>query len=179
MSNSGVSSRGHIVFAVVVLGITLWAYGGVLSPVFAQSDFIIYPKDGQSQEQQEKDKFQCYSWGKNQAGFDPMEPPRATEAPPQTGAKRGGALKGGVGGALLGAAVGGISGGSSGARKGAAIGGLSGGVMGGARSQEQKRQEEHAAQQWERDQVNQYAQNRNLYNRAYSACLEGRGYMVR
>jgi uncharacterized protein YcfJ len=150
-----------------------------LSPVFAQSDFIIYPKDGQSQEQQEKDKFQCYSWGKNQTGFDPMEPPRATEAPPQKGAKRGGALKGGVGGALLGAAVGGISGGSKGARKGAAIGGLSGGVMGGARSQEQKRQEEHAAQQWERDQVNQYAQNRNLYNRAYSACLEGRGYTVR
>ena len=160
--------------------IAVWGLIGLLANVaFAQSEMFIYPQEGQSQEQQEKDKFECYSWGKEQTGFDPMETPRATEAPPQKGAKRGGALKGGVGGALLGAAVGGISGGSKGARKGAAIGGLSGGVMGGARSQEQKRQEEHAAQQWERDQANQYAQNRNLYNRAYSACLEGRGYTVR
>jgi hypothetical protein len=179
MSNPGSLSRVQTVFAIVILSITLGAYGWALSPVFAQSDFIIYPKDGQSQEQQDKDKFECYSWGKKQTGFDPMETPRVTEAPPQKGAKRGGAVKGAAGGALLGVAIGGITGGSRGARKGAAIGGLSGGVMGGVRSQDQKRQEEHAMQQWERDQANQYAQNRNLYNRAYSACLEGRGYTVR
>ncbi len=179
MSNSDFLSRVQIVFAVVILGIALGAFNGALSPVFAQSDFIIFPNDGQSQEQQEKDKFACYSWSKNQTGFDPMETPRVTEAPPQKEAKRGGALKGGVGGALLGAAIGGISSGSKGARKGAAIGGISGGVMGGARSQNQKRQEEHAEQQWAQDQANQYAQKRNFYNRAYSACLEGKGYTVR
>jgi hypothetical protein len=179
MNNSGFLSRLQIAFTIVILGITFGAYDGALSPVFAQNDFIIYPKDGQSQEQQEKDKFECYSWGKKQTGFDPMETPRVTEAPPQKEAQRGGAVKGGVGGALLGAAIGSISGGSKGARKGAAIGGISGGVLGGARSQDQRRQEEHAAQQWERDQANQYAQKRNSYNRAYAVCLEGRGYTVR
>jgi hypothetical protein len=33
--------------------------------------------------------------------------------------------------------------------------------------------------QREQEQVAQYQQSRNNYNRAYSACLEGRGYTVR
>ncbi|GAB63029.1 MAG: glycine zipper family protein [Candidatus Jettenia sp.] len=33
---------------------------------------IIYPAKGQSQEQMEKDKYECYSWAKQQTGFDPM-----------------------------------------------------------------------------------------------------------
>ncbi len=36
---------------------------------------IIYPSKGQSAEQQEKDKFECYSWAKQQSGFDPMKQP--------------------------------------------------------------------------------------------------------
>jgi len=176
MSNSDFLSRVQIVFTVVILGITLGTFNGLLSPVFAQSDFIIYPKDGQSQEQQEKDKFECYSWAKGQSGFDPMETPRATEAPPAQQAKRGGAGRGAIGGALLGAGIGAIAGDAG---KGAAIGGISGGVFGGARRQGQRRQEEHAEQQWAQDQANQYAQKRNSYNRAYSACLEGKGYTVR
>jgi len=32
-------------------------------------------------------------------------------------------------------------------------------------------------QQWEQ-QAAEYAQNRDKYNRAYAACLEGRGYTV-
>ena len=44
----------------------------VVQPVFAQDPFI-YPDKGQSNEQMEKDKYECYSWAKGQTGFDPMQ----------------------------------------------------------------------------------------------------------
>jgi hypothetical protein len=143
---------------------------------FAQSDMFIYPKEGQSNEQLERDKYECYGWSKKQTGFDPMEVPTATAPPPKKERKKGGALKGAAGGALLGAGIGAIAGDTG---KGAAIGAVSGGVFGGARRQNQKKQEAHAQQQWEQDQASQYSQRRNQYNRAYSACLEARGYTVK
>ena len=144
-------------------------------------ELVIYPAKGQSNEQIEKDKFECYSWAKGQSGFDPMVMPQATTPRPaqQQKSVAGGAVKGGVGGAALGAGIGAIAGGSSGAGKGAGIGALAGGTLGGVRSRSQNQQAEQAQRQWEQEQVAQYQQGRNNYNRAYSACLEGRGYTVR
>ncbi len=76
-------------------------------------ELMIYPKENQSQEQQEQDKFQCYSWARGETGFDPMAPPTATEPPPRKAAKQGGVARGAAGGAI----VGGIFGGSDGAKK--------------------------------------------------------------
>jgi predicted lipid-binding transport protein (Tim44 family) len=164
-------------YVLIVLLLTILVAGSALA-----QDFIIYPAKGQSQEQMEKDKFECYQWAKGQTGFDPMEMPKATESPPPQQAQRsaaGGAVRGGVGGAALGAGIGAIAGGSKGAKKGAAIGGVSGGVLGGARSQAQKKQDEQAQQQWAEQQTSQYVQRRDTYNRAYKACLEGKGYTVK
>jgi len=36
-------------------------------------DFSIYPKNGQTHEQQSADLYQCYSWAKGQTGFDPTQ----------------------------------------------------------------------------------------------------------
>jgi hypothetical protein len=69
-----------------------------------QSDMIIYPKNGQSKDQQAADQYECYNWAKGQTGFDPTQP--------------------------------------------------GGGVQGNA------------------------DQSRNNYDRAMSACLQGRGYQV-
>ena len=136
-------------------------------------NLIIYPAKGQSDQQQEKDKYQCYEWAKGQTGFDPMQQPHATSAPPpDTTSSTGGSV---VRGALFGAAIGGIAGGSDDAGKGAAIGGL----MGGMRSRNQQRQYQAQEQQWEQDQAAQYQAARNTYNRAYAACLEPRGYSVK
>jgi len=145
-------------------------------------DFMIYPAKGQSQEQMEKDKFECYSWAKEQTGFDPMETPKATEPPPTKQAKSstaGGAVKGGAGGGLVGAGVGAIAGGKKGAKKGAAIGAVTGGAAGGMKSSSQQKQDKQAQKQWEEQQTNQYLQKRDTYNRSYSACLEGKGYTVK
>ena len=129
----------------------------------------MYPSEGQSNEQTEKDKFECYNWAKGQTNFDPMQTPTASSPPPQERSTSGSVL----GGAALGAIVGGIADGKAG--EGAAIGGL----LGGARRSSTQRQNRAERQQWEQQQVTQYTQARNSYNRAYVACLEARGYSVR
>ena len=135
-------------------------------------ELMIFPNDGQSAEQQEQDKFACYNWARGESGFDPMAPPTATEPPPQQGAQKGGAGRG----LVRGAAVGGIVGDSSkSARRGAAAGAS----VGGMRRQDQKQKEAAERQQWEQEQQRIYAENRNRYNRAYAACLEGKNYTVR
>ncbi len=135
-------------------------------------ELMIFPNADQSPEQQEEDKFACYSWAKGESGFDPMAPPTATEPPPEEGAKKGGVGKGLVRGAAIGALAGDSS---KAARRGAAAGG----AIGGMRRQDQKRKEEAERQQWEQEQVRIYTENRNRYNRAYAACLEGKDYTVR
>ena len=139
-------------------------------------EMIIYPAKGQSQEQMDKDKFECYNWAKKQTNFDPMEVPKATEPPPEKEAQKGGVARGGARGALVGVTAGAIAGDAG---KGAAIGAASGALIGGMRRRDQKRQQEQGEQQWAQEQASQYQQRRNNYNRAYGACLEGRGYTIK
>lgn len=146
--------------------------------LFAQ-DPIIYPAEGQSQEQMEKDEFQCMRWARDQTGFDPMATPRATSAPPSQEATRGGAGRGAVAGAATGAIVGGIAGGRSGAGRGALIGGGGGALLGGMRRESQRNQQQRERDQWEREQAANYTRARNEYNRAFAACMTARGYIVK
>lgn len=147
----------------------------VIPPVFAQEPFI-YPDKGQSNEQMEKDKHECYSWAKGQTGFDPMQVPTATTAPPQQGDQQSSAVRGAARGALVGVTAGAIAGDAG---KGAAIGAASGALIGGMRRRDQQRQQQQAEQQWANEQTANYANQRNNYNRAYGACLQGRGYTVK
>jgi hypothetical protein len=43
-------------------------------PESTRSNLIIYPKNGQTKEQQAADQFECHSWAKGQTGFDPTQP---------------------------------------------------------------------------------------------------------
>jgi len=40
-------------------------------PTGGGDDLIVYPKDGQSKDQQAADQFECHSWARGQTGFDP------------------------------------------------------------------------------------------------------------
>ena len=151
----------------LIIGLTAVFCSGTL---LAQ-DLMIYPNEGQDKDRQEMDEFQCYGWAKDQSGFDPMAVPTATEAPPQQEAQKGGLVRGAAGGAAVGA----IIDGGDGAAKGAAAGA----VLGGMRRNSQNRSQQQQQQNWEQEQAQQYAAKRNSYNRAYAACLEGRGYTVR
>jgi len=43
-------------------------------PDNTESDLIVYPKNGQTKDQQAADQFECHSWSKGQTGFDPTQP---------------------------------------------------------------------------------------------------------
>ena len=162
------------VFITFLLLFSVW----LVDPVCAQ-DPIVYPAEGQSQEQMEKDKFQCYTWARDQTGFDPMKTPTTQTAPPAKEEKVWGAGKTAVAGGAGGAIVGGAVGGRRGLVTGGLVGAAGGALIGGARSSNQRDREEKKRQEWERREANNYARARNEYNRAFGACMEGRGYSVK
>ncbi len=139
-----------------------------LAPPAKAQEFFVFPNEGQSQDQQDQDEFQCIRIARERTGFDPMATPTATSAAPAT---RGGAVRGGARGALLGTAVGVIAGNTG---RGAAIGAAGGGLMGGMRRRDSNRQQ----QQWGQEQAANYQSNRNNWTRAFTACMESRGYTV-
>src|SRR5262249_58090516 len=95
------------------LGALLWLAAAAPAVTLAQ-DMFIYPRQDQSVEQQERDKWECRAWATNQTGFDPAARPRALTPPPIQQAPRGGALTGAAGGAGLGAIGGAVAGGNAG-----------------------------------------------------------------
>ncbi len=117
----------------------------------------VYPAKGQSTEQQQKDEWECHQWAVQQTGFDPSQP--VEQSVPRHSAM-GGAARGAAVGAV-GGAIGGNAG--EGAAIGAAVGGLAT-VMRDRRANEAQQQA--------------YSGASANYDRAYGACLTGRGYTV-
>jgi hypothetical protein len=132
------------------------------------AELVIYPAQGQSAEQQKSDEGECFTWAKNETGIDPLAQGAVTPPPAQQSS--GGAIGGAAGGAI----VGGIVDGSDGAKTGAKIG-----VVGGAIGQRQKNKA--VAQQNQQNQQQAQATNdtsKATFNKAYGACLQGKGYTV-
>jgi hypothetical protein len=139
-------------------------------PSLAQN-IIAYPMHNQSEEQQQRDRFECYNWAVQQTGYNPQAQFGSSAPAPTGGGMGGGVGRGAVGGAALGA-VGGAIGGNAG--KGAAIGAATGGLFGGFRHREMEKQQEQA---WQQQQAAR-AQRGAYFNRAEAVCLRGRGYSV-
>jgi hypothetical protein len=133
---------------------------------------VIYPAKGQSSQQMEKDKYECYTWAKQQSDFDPMQAGSGTQPPPPGQPIGGERVKGAARGAAVGAVAGGIAGDAG---KGAAAGAAGGAMIGGMQKRDKQRQQAQAQQQQEAA----IAQKQNNYNRAFGACMEGRGYTVK
>jgi uncharacterized protein YcfJ len=149
----------------------------------AAADLFIYPNMGQDPEQQRRDRFECHVWAARQSGFDPStyQAPQPVRYPPLvrrehsdlnpvTGAA-GGAAAGAVGGAIAGDAG-----------KGAAIGAGVGAVLGAFHTLMRQDEQRDRRVEMREQRVQQEAETQQLrddYNRAISACLEGRGYTVK
>jgi hypothetical protein len=43
------------------------------APPSAAGDVFIYPKNGQSEQDQARDKYECHKWAQNESGFDPTQ----------------------------------------------------------------------------------------------------------
>jgi hypothetical protein len=100
-------------------------------------DIYIYPAKGQSQSQQDRDRYECHSWAVKQTGFDPSRSQAVASdtrpAPSQPPPPQGHVVKGAARGAALGAVGGAITGNAGkGAAAGAAMGGLAGAECAGA-----------------------------------------------
>jgi hypothetical protein len=136
----------------------------------------IYPNKGQSPQQEQFDKGQCYSWAVQQTGFDPANPQVGMAPPPGMQAPQGGMFRGAAGGAAMGA-VGGAIGGDAG--EGAATGAGVGALFGAMRRARYMREEEQMQQSYAMKQQSAMSQGRSNYERAFGACMAGRGYTVR
>jgi hypothetical protein len=138
----------------------------LLASQAAAQNLVIYPAKGQTAEQQNKDQAECQAWAKNNTGVDPIAVANSStqapvsSAPPQQGGER-------------------VRGAARGAAAGAAVGATAGTVAAGSR----KRRDAEAANQQAQAQTQQQTANRQAqmatFNKAYSACLEGRGYSVK
>lgn len=115
----------------------------------AQAQYV-YPQRGQSPEQQFTDENECSNWATQQTGYRP------SGNSDSGGIISDRALRGAARGAGIGA-IGGLIGGNAGT--GAAIGGAVGGISGGIRNHDEKQQ-------------------RKNFDRAFTSCMQGRGYNV-
>lgn len=150
------------------MAIKVVALIGVVGAAYAQP--IVFPAKGQSNQQMEQDKFNCYSWAKQQSGFDPVSPPPATAAAPaQQKSVAGGVGRGLIGGAAVGAIVGDSS---KAAKRGAALGGVVGGLKRSHENTQAANRNANAA-------ASRSTAGSSTYNRAFSACMEGKGYTVK
>jgi predicted lipid-binding transport protein (Tim44 family) len=135
----------------------------------AAQELFVYPAKGQTDQQMAQDKEECHGWAVTQTGVDPVQLAEAAAAPP---AKSGGGGGGALGGAAMGAARGAISGGDvgAGAMQGVGIGRLIHAV----RARRQMEEQQSAAAQAQQERQAQLQK----YDRAFGACLTGRGYTV-
>jgi hypothetical protein len=163
------------VVAVMTVAATVQAGPPALSS--NPANLAIFPAKGQTPEQQRADESAAYDWASQQTRWDPYQAKAALDqqgnsATAAADTARGGAIKGGAGGAALGAAIGAIAGDAG---KGAAIGATSLGVTGGIRS----RRAVKTAQGSSAAAVAAYQQQFGAWTRNYMAAMEAKGYTVR
>ncbi|WP_284615936.1 glycine zipper family protein [Aquabacterium humicola] len=146
---------------------------------------VVYPARGQSAHQVDQDRYACHDWARQQSGFDPMQPsptaatPALPAATGDTGATA--SLAGIAQGAAGGAALAEIA--ERDAGKGAAVGVFGAGLRQRAQQQQALAGQQAAQQQQlalqQQQQQSARAQQRGLYERAFAACMEARGYVVK
>ena len=157
---------------------------GAAAPLSSSLGVYVFPAKNQNAKQQSNDETSCFGWAKTQTGIDPMsiKPQVASSAPaqPATDPASGQVARGAARGAVAGAAIGAVAGDTG---KGAAIGATAGGLKGvgnrGRAKQEAEQQQQQAAAQQQQQAHASVDQQKATYNRAFAACMEGKGYTVK
>jgi hypothetical protein len=158
---------------IVLVGIAYLSTQNVMAQSLSKSlGVYVFPQNNQDQATQDADESECYKWAINQTGYDPLNP-TVVQAEQVDTSHDGSAVRGSARGAAGGAAVGAIAGDAG---KGAAIGASAGAVRGarakkGGDAQQQQANDQAAA-----------AASADMaadYNKAFSVCMEGKGYSVK
>lgn len=162
----------NLVFILAIILVGLSAQNLKAQNVSKSLGLHVFPANNQDQATQDADETECYKWAINQTGYDPINPTVVQSEQVDTSAD-GTAVRGSARGAAGGAAVGAIAGDAG---KGAAIGATVGAARGigakkGGDAQQQQANDQAAA--------NASADLAADYNKAFSACMEAKGYSVK
>lgn len=137
-----------------------------------------YPNQGQTEQQQDRDRYECYLWAVEKSGFDPSQaslaPHQRVEVIPQPVPGASAAA-----GAVTGAIAGSVLAEPRHRDEGLVLGAITGALLGAAADAERTEQAAKMEQQLNAQQDARLEQRARDYRRAMTACLEGRGYTVR
>jgi hypothetical protein len=146
-----------------------------------ESDLYVYPSNGQTEKQLDRDRYECHNWAVAQSHYNPSDTRlaphqqvRVVEMPPPGRDTAVGAMTG----AVIGSSVAGRHDAGQGAVAGAIVGAMIGASSEAARKKAATEDDTRmsADAQAERARFERQAAD---YRRAISACLEGRGYTVK
>ena len=158
------------VFASVLIALVSFALLAEAQQSISSSLGVVpYPSKGQSAKQQSSDESACYTWAKQQTGIDPVAAASAPTQEPGPAVGGGERVRGAARGAVGGLAIGAVAGDAG---KGAAVGALAGTMVGGHRARQNKAAREQQAEQSK-------ASTLQHFNKAFGACMEGRGYTIK
>jgi len=161
-------------FIFLLMAPVLTVLGQNNSSIGSSLGLFIFPNDGQDQDQQNTDELECYTWAKEQTGYDPMHPTQIQAGYVDTSSD-GTALKGALGGAAAGAAIGALSYHND-AGGGAVIGALIGGIRAGNAKKRRDAQQQAQNEAMAKAQMQEMAAH---YKKGYSACMEAKGYTLK
>jgi hypothetical protein len=144
----------------------------------------VFPAKNQTADQQSGDEASCFGWAKSQTNIDPMnikapqpaQPSQEQAASSGGGERVRGAARGAAGGAIVGAITGNAG---EGAAVGAAVGTMAGGAAKRRGKQQAAAEQQHQQAVAEQQAQAYVAQQKATYNKAFSACMEGKGYTVK
>jgi len=149
-------------------------------------DVYVFPKQGQTAQQQSTDEAACYDWAVQNSGVDPFAAQKQSQQQQQQAAQaqqqidqagQGAGAKGAIGGAAAGALIGEIA--SDDAGKGAAWGALAGAVIARRRTQQAKAEASQQVEQQSQQAQQATAEQIENFKKAFSVCLEAKNYMVK
>jgi hypothetical protein len=182
-----ISRRGLHLAAVATAAATLCACVTppprtvvVAPPPPPPQKIFVYPANGQSPQQTDRDRYECHQWAVQQTGVDPSR----ADAPPYERVVVQPAVPPGAGtatGAIGGAIIGSILAGPRNAGAGLVLGAATGAIIGTAAEQNANAQAQKQANMTQAQINAQIAEGRaraDAYHRALGACLTGRGYTV-
>ena len=155
------------------------------APTPPDTNVYFYPASGRtvSADQQDRDKYECNAWAVKQSGFDPSAPGMPPHhhvtivagGPPPGAAVGAGAVTG----AVVGAAVAHPWDTGRGALLGAVAGAAIGGIVESERAHQADQLQAQANANAAGAQAAALERQAWRFRRAMTACLEGRGYIVR
>lgn len=166
----------NILFAVILI------LAVVIIPIYAVSTPIVFPKEGQSKEQQHQDKDYCQAWAQDETGINPDYIRARIDAlnenmANQSAGKSSGRARNLLRGAALGAAMGGLDHAiDDEAGSGAARGAL---LLASKGREDRRKAQEEADTQSQYAKRQQLEEQRQTYMRAFSVCMDAKGYSVK